>query len=253
MKLRVIFETQISKILPGRYDVQKAIVCDREGRTSGEHDIVIFNDHWFPNLTGKNPIQKRSYLPIEGVYAIGEVKQTLNFDTLDAGVRKLVIAQRLNRPKIGWNRYTENRKFGDSDMGCSNPLFTFLIAVNHEENISMEDIYDRFFEINKSLNRQEMVRGLCVLNEYYFSWVTFNDLTKEFDVIKFDGEDENSQLRLGLKLGKGKDESCFNSLIMHLGGHLNNSILGSEDIFVAYGNDNHRIRVPAKGYTIPKK
>lgn len=61
----------LSKYLPNRYSVDKAIVIDHEGNTSHQIDIVIY-DNWFtPFIFSQNGFH---YIPAEGVYAVFEVK-----------------------------------------------------------------------------------------------------------------------------------------------------------------------------------
>jgi hypothetical protein len=61
----------LSKYLPNRYSVDKAIVIDCEGKTSHQIDIVIY-DNWFtPFVFSQNGFH---YIPAEGVYAVFEVK-----------------------------------------------------------------------------------------------------------------------------------------------------------------------------------
>lgn len=61
----------LSKYLPNRYSVDKAIVIDCEGNTSHQIDIVIY-DNWFtPFIFSQNGFH---YIPAEGVYAVFEVK-----------------------------------------------------------------------------------------------------------------------------------------------------------------------------------
>jgi len=64
----------LSKYLPNRYSVDKAIIIDHEGNTSHQIDIVIY-DNWFtPFIFSQNGFH---YIPAEGVYAIFEVKPDL--------------------------------------------------------------------------------------------------------------------------------------------------------------------------------
>lgn len=61
----------LSKYLPSRYSIDKAIIIDSEGNTSDQIDIVIY-DNWFtPFLFTQNGFH---YIPAEGVYAVFEVK-----------------------------------------------------------------------------------------------------------------------------------------------------------------------------------
>lgn len=233
----------IIRLLPGRYKIHKGIINDREGKTSGEHDIVIFNDFWFPYLTGNSDESDRLFFPIEGVYAIGEVKQKLTIESLDSGLKKLITAQRLKRPIVGDNRYSENRKTGDHELGISNSLFTFLIAVTSDEGLSKDSIFNRFFEINKSLYRDEMVRALCIIDDFFISWAVLNNKGDNYDIALFNSKDIDEPI-LPIVRTRGNEQSSFYDLMIYLSGHLNASILGSEDIFVAYGNDNSQIQAP---------
>lgn len=61
----------LQKYLPNRYSVDKAIVIDHKGNTSQQIDIVIY-DNWFtPFIFSQNGFH---YIPVEGVYAVFEVK-----------------------------------------------------------------------------------------------------------------------------------------------------------------------------------
>lgn len=64
----------LSKYLPNRYSVDKAIVIDHKGNTSHQIDIVIY-DNWFtPFIFSQNGFH---YIPAEGVYAVFEVKPNI--------------------------------------------------------------------------------------------------------------------------------------------------------------------------------
>lgn len=234
----------LRRLIPKRYSIYKGILSDRHGLTSGEHDLILFNETWFPLLTGNDENAHKKYFPIEGVYAIGEVKQTLTIDSLDEGIEKLVKAQRLYRPQVGVNRYTENRKEGDRDLGTANPLFTFLVAFNQDNKFDTEEIFSRFFEINKRLYRQEMVRCLCVINKFSIIWSTHIESDRGYDIARFTSKDEEQPILPVLQPGTAENESSLYNLIFYLGAHLNECILGSEDIYVAYGNNNSAWKFP---------
>lgn len=239
-----ILSNALKTLLPKRYSINKGILSDRRGLSSGEHDIIIFNETWFPLLTGNDQNSHNKYFPIEGVYAVGEVKQTLTLDSLDDGIEKLVKAQRLYRPQVGVNRYTENRKEADRDLGTANPLFTFLVAFNQDSKFDTQEIFSRFFEINKGLYRQEMVRCLCVIDKFSIMWSTQIESERGYDMARFTSKDEEEPILPVMQLGTSVSESSLYNLIFYLGAHLNECILGSEDIYVAYGNDNSAWQFP---------
>ncbi|MBK8722300.1 MAG: hypothetical protein IPL95_08535 [Saprospiraceae bacterium] len=65
----------LSKYLPNRYSVNKAIIIDHLGNTSHQIDIVIY-DNWFtPFIFSQNGFH---YIPAEGVYAVFEVKPDIS-------------------------------------------------------------------------------------------------------------------------------------------------------------------------------
>lgn len=65
----------LSKYLPNRYSVDKAIIIDHLGNTSHQIDIVIY-DNWFtPFIFSQNGFH---YIPAEGVYAVFEVKPDIS-------------------------------------------------------------------------------------------------------------------------------------------------------------------------------
>jgi hypothetical protein len=90
---------EIKQLLPRRYSVISGKVLDRDGKTAGNCDLIVFNDVWFsPVKAAATEDSGHPYLPVEGVYAIGEVKQTLSSATLDEAMEKLVRCHRLIDP-----------------------------------------------------------------------------------------------------------------------------------------------------------
>ena len=72
----------LSDLLPSRYQISKeAQIIDSEGAESGSIDIVIHDRQYCP-LIFKD--EDRHYIPVEAVYAVFEVKQTLKGEMEDA-------------------------------------------------------------------------------------------------------------------------------------------------------------------------
>src|SRR5512138_857407 len=65
----------LEKYLPTRYKVEKAFVVDVNGEISEQIDIVVFDRHYSPLLFN---LDGATYVPAESVYAVLEVKQSLN-------------------------------------------------------------------------------------------------------------------------------------------------------------------------------
>lgn len=233
---------ELKLLLPRRYQVTSGLVLDRHGLTAGQCDCVVFNDLWFPLAKTAIDEAGRSYLPVEGIYAIGEIKQTLSESTLDEAMQKLVKCLRLYRPRTYANRLVENREADNCAHGLTNPLFTFVLAGRVAPRDDFQSLIGRFVETCKDLRRLEVVRALCVLGEGTIIWSFFDPLRNELRPALFMKDDlfhpvvptfAPSSLRPALY-----------SLIQILHVHLFRSVLGPEDLVTAYGEDSSGIKAP---------
>jgi hypothetical protein len=80
--------------LPNRYQADKAFVIDATGQQSDQIDIIIYDRQYTPLLYNQN---KQIFIPAESVYAVLEVKQTLNVDNLLYAGRKIASVRNLKR------------------------------------------------------------------------------------------------------------------------------------------------------------
>jgi hypothetical protein len=80
--------------LPARYWATKAFVLDSNGDLSQQIDIVIYDRQYSPFLFNQDQVR---YVPAESVYAIFEVKQTLNLANLRYAAEKAQSVRRLYR------------------------------------------------------------------------------------------------------------------------------------------------------------
>jgi len=242
-----IIREEFEKLLPERYFVTKGMINDRNGFTSGDSDLIIFNKFWFPFLKSGATLQSRKfYFPIEGVYGVGEIKQTLTIDSLDEAMQKLVITKRLHRPKTGRNRIVENRELDGCEHGCTNPLYSFILATNLQDGLSTDDIFMRFFEINKKLKRSELVNGLCILQNSTILWAYFDESNKELKPAMFHDPDEDLSkplLPILLEANAVRKTSLYD-LIINITTHIYHTVLGAEDLAAAYGNNYNNIKTP---------
>ena len=244
---------EIGRLIPQRYTTTSGVLVDRNGFSSGQCDIVIFNGLWFSAVNAPTQLlPARLLIPIEGVYAVGEVKQRLSRKTLDDGMEKLVMCQRLHRPPTFANRLVENRESDPCPHGLTNPLFTFLIAGGIGPS-DFQSLIRRFYETNKKLKRLEVVRFLCVLGAGAVSWIFFDSLrNNEIRPALFMRDDLFHSIHPGFAPCE-KRPPLF-SLMQALQLHLFHSVLAPEDLATAYGTRGpHRIVVPAqkKRFALP--
>lgn len=88
------FITVLRQFLPSRYQVDSAIILDHTGETSDQIDIVIYDRQYTPTLLDQ---RHHKYIPAEAVYAVFEVKPTLNKVYLEYAGNKIASVRRLRR------------------------------------------------------------------------------------------------------------------------------------------------------------
>lgn len=239
-----IVREELTNLLPSRYATKAGVLNDSFGQTGGDYDIVVFNAQWVPEIkAGATAGSRRVHLPIEGVYAVGEVKQTLTYASLDAALEKLVVAHRLHRPPTSRTRIVENRELTGCRHGLTNPLYSFVVATRLAEGLSFDAVVRRFVEINQHLRRLEIVRALCVLGVGTVHWVC-QDGAGELKPALFIEEDLQAVLSIGFEASDDGNRA-FYSLVRNLMTHLYHSVLAPEDIAAKYGALENRIRVPS--------
>ncbi len=239
-----ILRTELQKLLPKRYSVTNGTVVDRLGKTCGDCDCVVFNDVWFPIVKGPAASgSRRVFLPIEGAYAIGEIKQTLSESTLDDAMRKLVIAHRLERSRTFSKRLVENRESGVCSHGLSNPLYSFIVATRLSDGVTFESLINRFYDICKSLKRLEVVRGLCVLGHGTVTWGVKDQTTREARSALFMLEDLYDTI-VPVYAPASSELPALYTMLSDVMMHLFHSVLAPEDVQVAYGPERKVIRMP---------
>ena len=87
----------LKKSLPRRYAVESAIVIDSNGNTSDQIDIVIYDNQYTPTLLDQHD---HRFVPAEAVYAVFEVKPTINKEYLEYAGNKAASVRNLERTSI---------------------------------------------------------------------------------------------------------------------------------------------------------
>lgn len=91
------FINVLRKYLPNRYGVDSAIIIDSNGATSDQIDIVIFDPQYTPTLLDQHD---HRFIPAESVYAVFEVKPTINADYLEYAGKKAESVRVLERTSV---------------------------------------------------------------------------------------------------------------------------------------------------------
>jgi hypothetical protein len=243
-----IIREELSELLPKRYSVRTGVIDDRYGKTAGDCDVILFNEHWFPFVhAGATGISRKFHFPVEGTYAVLEIKTSLDLKTLDDAMKKLVMCHRLHRPITQSDRVAENRRDNDRcPHGVVNPLYSAIIATGLAPKVKFEDLINRFFAINKTLKRHEVIRAMCVFGAGTITWGLRNERTKQADSATFQF-DYHSQL-IPLYSRAEIVGSSFFVLVADLF-QLYHSILSPEDLAVKYGFVNWPVSIPNDNQT----
>jgi len=92
-----LFIDVLKHYLPRRYGVEQGIVIDSNGRTSDQIDIVIYDRQYTPPLLKQ---MSHRYILAEAVYAVLEVKPSINKEYLVYAADKAHSVRRLTRTSV---------------------------------------------------------------------------------------------------------------------------------------------------------
>ena len=132
LSVRRFFE----QMLPKRFCVTHGHLIDRNGAVSPQLDIIISDNTSIPSLLTTS--DGTHYIPIESVYAVGEIKSTFSKGAIEAFARTLhSIREEMFRPPIentfhGGLRDTTSIRdiFLSRPHKYLNPLFSFMVFVS---------------------------------------------------------------------------------------------------------------------------
>ncbi len=86
-----------NQYLPERYRASRAFVVDSENQFSEQIDVVIYDRQYSPFIFH---YAEQLIIPAESVYAVFEVKQTLNKQHIDAARKKVASVRALHRTSL---------------------------------------------------------------------------------------------------------------------------------------------------------
>ena len=114
----------LRKYLPNRYAIDSAIVIDSNGKTSEQIDIVIYDPQYTPTLLDQHD---HRFIPAEAVYAVFEVKPTINKRYLEYAGDKAKSVRILERTSAPIKHAT-----GESVIKKLFPIVSGIIAIDVE-------------------------------------------------------------------------------------------------------------------------
>lgn len=241
-----IVREELRRLLPSRYSVRAGVVNDRMGQTSGDSDAIILNEEWFPSIkAGATPESRRFHFPIEAVYGVIEVKQSLNAKVLDSAMEKLISVSRLQRDAAS-ERIVENHPVYLNENLSMQPLFTAVLATDLSPGADLEDLVHRFVAINGQVKRREVATALCVLGHGFVTWsIRPEGATPRWAFFRGDEKAEHLSPTL-LKTTPESAESAFYELFTLALGYMSTMVLPVDEIAVKYGSPQ-QVMTPETG------
>ena len=227
-----VVREELANLLPARYAVSSGIVSDRKGLTAGDCDLLVRDHIWSPIIKpGATSGSRRFHFPIEGIYAAAEIKQTLGLKELDMAMEKLVALSRLERPDNPYGHITENQhlQFLDRPERILNPLHTTVFAARLPSNTTFHEVVRRFGAINAKLDRNHMVKMLCVLG-HGTAWYSVESGIPYNATYMTDRQEP-----LVLQINHGEPANSFYRFYVEVLGHLMRSVLGLVGVAHSYG------------------
>lgn len=245
--LEDVVRQELRKLLPKRYEVTSGVLDDASGATAGDCDVLIANFIWAsPVKPGATELSKRTHIPIEAVYAVLEIKQTLSYKRLDEAMAKLVASARLQRPPNPYGHITENQHIEsfDKEGFILNPLFTAVVSTGTSRGTKFDDLASRFFRINQQLGRDEMVKMLCVLGH----GVAFYTMAADTEPAVSADFCRDRDKSLKPTISDACPEDSFFKLYTELFCHLTRSVVPIQELANKYGGtDNRQVRFVSVG------
>ena len=90
---------QMEQILPRGIKIGSGFIIDSQGGTSRQTDLVLFEREICP-VFSINDTPETTYYPCEGVIAVGEVKSTLDNQSLEDAFDKIASVKKLKRHQV---------------------------------------------------------------------------------------------------------------------------------------------------------
>ncbi|MFH1523624.1 MAG: DUF6602 domain-containing protein [Chloroflexota bacterium] len=92
----------VTKFIPKKYGVGSGIVIDQHGTVSKQSDIIIFDNHNYPELLSLTPVHM---YPVDLVYATIEIKTTLDSKKSREAIENIKSVRSLNYIKDEFRKY----------------------------------------------------------------------------------------------------------------------------------------------------
>jgi hypothetical protein len=162
--LENVWISWLREYLPNRYCVDKAFVIDSKGHLSDQLDLVIYDQHFTPFVFRQDGV---TYIPVEGVYAIFEVKPDLK-GNVQLGKESISYIEYAGR-KIASVRKLHRTTTSIIDRGYKHPPRPLTRILGGILTVDCSFVKNETLENHlKSLNSLESIDMGCAVNHGSF-------------------------------------------------------------------------------------
>lgn len=148
----------LRSFLPGRYRVDKATIIDSRGGTSESIDLVVYDRHHSPLVFEQRGFR---YIPAEAVYAVFEVKQTLDAGHVAYAAGKAASVRRLHRTSVSVRDI-----HGTTPVKPPIPILAGLLTT--DVGWARESMAEQLFKHVEGLNDAHMLDLVCAADSRAF-------------------------------------------------------------------------------------
>lgn len=200
----------LREILPQKYGIDRGYLIDSKGNESNQIDLIIYDALYSPLIITSQAGEK--FIPIESVYAVVEVKPSINKTTLEYANKKIESVKKLQRSSRGMTcagKRVEKRNltkilgiilatnidikentlrehletYRNIDIGCGINSYSFNSIKNTNEVLieittNEEALLGLFFNLHNELHEIGTVAAIDI-REYANALNSFNYDTKE--------------------------------------------------------------------------
>jgi len=148
----------IKPLLPGAIEVCTGEVIDSQGGRSKQVDVLLFDAATTPRFLSRGDI---SVLPVEGVFAVLEIKTYLNKVEIEAAFENMKALKALKKLAYHPNRSTTTKSLYGQDTVYW-PLQFFLFAY---ESDSLETVLGHVKRLNAGQPIDQQIDMVCILDK----------------------------------------------------------------------------------------
>jgi hypothetical protein len=170
----------LNQYLPKRYKVNKAFIIDSKGQLSQQIDLVIYDNQYSPFVFNQNGTL---YIPAESVYAVFEIRPSINKKNLEYAARKIRSVRMLHRTSAKIYDFK-----GQHDGKLPGKIIGGIISNKSSWNPEFGTQFKNSFENlskNKQINIGFAIESGSFLINYDDDPITFNISNKEESLIFF--------------------------------------------------------------------